>query len=65
MISACPNLAKNQYRKRFDKVVKKIQCLLCKKFHLVSRSKKKRRKKWKQRNKIKKGFQIRKAENEG
>ena len=42
MISACPNLAKNQYRKRFDKVVKKIQCLLCKKFHIASRSKKKK-----------------------
>ena len=34
IISACPNLAKNQYRKRHDKVAKKIHWLLCKNFHL-------------------------------
>ena len=34
IISACPNLAKNQYQKRHDKLAKKIQWLLCKKFQL-------------------------------
>ena len=34
IINACPNLEKNQYRKRHDKVAKKIHWLLCKKFHL-------------------------------
>ena len=34
IISPCPNLAKNQYRKRHDKVPKKAHWLLCKKFHL-------------------------------
>ena len=34
IINACPNLAKNQYRKRYYKVAKKIHWLLCKKFHL-------------------------------
>ena len=29
-----PSLAKNQYRKRHDKVAKKIHWLLCNKFHL-------------------------------
>ena len=33
IISTCPNLAKNQYQKRYDKVVKKIHWLLWKKFH--------------------------------
>ena len=32
IISACPNLAKNQYRKRHDKLGKKIHWLMCKKF---------------------------------
>ena len=32
IVSACPNLAKNQYRKRHDKLGKKIHWLLCKKF---------------------------------
>ena len=34
IISACPNLAKNQYRKRHNKVAKKIHWLLRKKFQL-------------------------------
>ena len=33
-ISTFPNQAKNQYRKRHDKVAKKICWLLCKKFYL-------------------------------
>ena len=32
IVSACSNLAKNQYRKRHDKLGKKIHWLLCKKF---------------------------------
>ena len=32
IVSACSNLAKNQYRKRHDKLGKKIYWLLCKKF---------------------------------
>ena len=38
-ISACPNLAKNQYRKKRDKVAKKIHWLLSKKFHLECNNK--------------------------
>ena len=34
IISACPNLAKNQYCKKHDKVAKKIDWLLCKKSYL-------------------------------
>ena len=34
IISAYPNLAKKQYRKRHDKVEKKMHWLLCKKYHL-------------------------------
>ena len=34
MISACPNLTEIQYRKRDDKVAKKIHWLLCKRFDL-------------------------------
>ena len=34
IISPWPNLAKKQYRKRHDKVAKKIYWLLCKKFQL-------------------------------
>ena len=34
IISACPKLAKNQYRKKHDKVAKKIHWLLFKKFNL-------------------------------
>ena len=32
IVSVCSNLAKNQYRKRHDKLGKKIHWLLCKKF---------------------------------
>ena len=34
IISTCPNLAKNQYQKRADKIAKKTNWLLRKKFHL-------------------------------
>ena len=34
IISICPNLAKNQYRKSHDKIAKKINWLLRKKFKL-------------------------------
>ena len=34
IISACPKLAKNQYRKKHDKVANKIHWLLFKKFNL-------------------------------
>ena len=38
-ISVCLTLANNQYRKRHDKVAKKIHWLLCKKFHLECKGK--------------------------
>ena len=34
IISACPNLAKNQYRKRHETAAEKTHWLLCKNFHL-------------------------------